>query len=120
MKIAALDDSNAIITALKVYLSKFDLTTFADVDKFIDDVRINTYDLFLIDINLPKKNGLDVINEVKDYPHLSKSIFVILTAESSQKYKEIAKKLGVKAYIKKPFSDNIENIVQTIFDRTRK
>jgi DNA-binding response OmpR family regulator len=117
MKIVALDDSKAILMALEKYLAGFELLTFADVDGFMENVRVNSYDLFIIDINLPKKNGLDVINEIKDYPHLSNAIFVILTAESSAKYKEIAKQLNIKAYIKKPFSSNIKGIVEKIIKR---
>jgi len=116
MKVAVLDDSKAITLSVKEYLKDIvEVIEFNVVDEFLNDVRINSYDLLIIDINMPKKNGLDVINEIKDYPHLLNSKIVILTAEKSKEYKELAKKLGVKAYIKKPFSKKtIQKIISKL------
>jgi len=114
-KIVCLDDTKTVLVALNSYLKNYELCTFNDVDEFINDVRINTYDLFIIDINLPKRNGLDIINEIKNYPHLIDKFFIILSAEPSTEYKIIAKKLGVRAYIKKPFSNKLAVIIERIF-----
>jgi DNA-binding response OmpR family regulator len=117
MKIVALDDSKTILATLKEYLKDYELTTFSEIDDFIMDIIENHYDIFLVDINLPNGNGLDIISEIKDYPHLQNSKFVILTAEKSDKYREIAKKIGVTAYIKKPFSPKIKEIIKIIQER---
>ena len=115
-KIAVIDDSKAILLSVKEYLGGLtEIHLFEDVDLFLDSTRTEHYDLFIVDINMPKKNGLDVINEIKDYPHLKDSKMVIMTAEKSDKYRELAKQLGVKAYIKKPFSkDSLQNAIKKI------
>ena len=114
MKIAILDDSKTVLMELKHILKEFELKTFYDVGEFFDDVKINEYDVFLIDINMPKKNGLDVINEIKDYPHLKNSIFLILSTEIKPEYKQIAKKIGVRAFIKKPFDEKLALIIKRL------
>jgi chemotaxis family two-component system response regulator Rcp1 len=36
-------------------------------------------DLILLDLNLPRKNGLEVLDEIKSYPHLSTIPVLVLT-----------------------------------------
>jgi len=115
-RVAIIDDSKAILASVKEYIGDLvELHTFDLVDDFLNSARIDKYDMFIVDINLPEKNGLDLINEFKDYPHQRDAKIVILTAESSDKYREIAKKLGVVAYIKKPYSRvTLRNAVNAI------
>jgi len=116
MKVAILDDSKMVTSILKKDLKGIvEVVEFNSVREFLQDVRINSYDLIFIDINMPQRNGLDVINEIKDYPHLINSKIVVITAEESDVYKEIAKMLGVKAYMKKPFSkETIQKVVNKL------
>jgi len=116
MKVAVLDDSKMVTSILKKDLKGIvEVVEFNSVREFLQDVRINSYDLIFIDINMPQRNGLDVINEIKDYPHLINSKIVVITAEESDVYKEIAKMLGVKAYMKKPFSkETIQKVVNKL------
>ena len=63
-------------------------------------------DIVLIDINMPKMNGLEflhVIRHTEEWKHLK--CFMITTSEESVD-KEAAKKLGVSGYVVKPFKLN--------------
>ena len=63
-------------------------------------------DIVLIDINMPKMNGLEllsVIRHTEAWKHLK--CFMITTSEESVD-KEAAKKLGVSGYVVKPFKIN--------------
>jgi len=59
-------------------------------------------DLILLDLNLPKKNGFEVLEEVKENPALSRVPVVILT--SSQAERDILKSYDLRAncFISKP------------------
>ena len=61
-------------------------------------------DVILLDLNLPKMNGLEFLKVIKNYPDLKKiKIFIIST--SKEEYEEIAaQNLGVSGYILKPLN----------------
>lgn len=59
-------------------------------------------DLILLDLNLPKKNGFEVLKEIKDHPAVSRVPVVILT--SSQADRDILQSYNLRAncFISKP------------------
>jgi CheY-like chemotaxis protein len=82
--------------------------------KYADTVRP---DIILLDINLPKKNGFDVLTEIKQNPDLQ-SIPVIIHTTSSAK-QDIRRAYGLHAncYIVKPVDlDDFFRIVRSIED----
>ena len=63
-------------------------------------------DIVLIDINMPKMNGIEfltVVRHTEEWKHLK--CFMITTSEEAVD-KEAAKKLGVSGYVVKPFKLN--------------
>jgi chemotaxis family two-component system response regulator Rcp1 len=69
-------------------------------------------DLILLDLNLPKKNGFEVLKEVKDNPVLSRVPVVILT--SSQADRDILKSYNLHAncFISKPV--DVDEFLDTV------
>ena len=59
-------------------------------------------DLILLDLNLPKKNGLEVLTEVKADPHLRQIPVVILTTSSAEQDIVRSYDLHANAYVTKP------------------
>jgi CheY-like chemotaxis protein len=59
-------------------------------------------DLMILDLNLPRKNGQDVLAEVKSDPKLAKIPVVIFT--TSQANADVARsyELGANCYLRKP------------------
>lgn len=72
-------------------------------------------ELILLDLNLPRMNGLEVLKKIKTTSHLKSIPVIILTA--SERNEDIAPSyaLGANTYIQKPvkFSDFV-HIVKTI------
>lgn len=74
-------------------------------------------DLILLDLNLPKKNGREVLAEIKEDEHLRRIPVVILT--SSKAEEDIIKSYNLHAncYITKPLNlDKFIEIIKTIED----
>lgn len=61
-------------------------------------------DLVLLDVNMPTRSGLDVLEEAQRDPRLGRVPFVVLTAAGQSTYAERAKSLGAAAFLTKPFS----------------
>ena len=59
-------------------------------------------DLILLDLLLPKMNGVEVLAVVREDNDLYDIPAVILTASSDEEYREQCEMLGVDGYIRKP------------------
>jgi CheY-like chemotaxis protein len=72
-------------------------------------------DLILLDLNLPKKNGKEVLAEIKTDPDLKRIPVVVLTASSSEKDILHSYNLSANCYITKPVSlDQFVEVVKSI------
>jgi len=74
-------------------------------------------DLILLDLNLPKKNGREVLAEIKADPDLKRIPVVVLTTSDDEKDIMTAYDLHVNAYVKKPVDlDQFIKIVEAVED----
>ncbi len=58
--------------------------------------------VILLDINLPKVNGLEVLRELKTHPMLQKIPVIVLTSSAEDRDIQRAYELGANSYIVKP------------------
>lgn len=61
-------------------------------------------DLILLDLNMPRKDGREVLRELKEDPELKQIPVVILTTSNLQEDVQECYSLGVNSYITKPAS----------------
>ncbi|MBS9524540.1 response regulator [Litoribacter ruber] len=82
------------------------------LEKRNDFVRASRPDLILLDVNLPKKNGHEVLKYIKQTEHLKSIPVIMLTTSSSQVDIDSAYKNYANCYITKPVevSDFIEAV----------
>jgi chemotaxis family two-component system response regulator Rcp1 len=72
-------------------------------------------DLILLDLNLPKKDGREVLEEIKQSPTLKSIPVVILTTSASEADILRSYRLHANCYITKPVSlDGFLNVVKSI------
>lgn len=81
-------------------------------------------DLILLDLNMPRKDGRQVLEELKQDPELRRIPVVVLTTSSSDDDVADAYRLGSNSYIVKPvdvkaFFDVVENAQRYWFDTCR-
>ncbi len=72
-------------------------------------------DIILLDLNLPKKNGLEVLQEVKSSPDLRRIPVVVLTTSTADEDVIKSYDLNVNCYIPKPVEiDKFVNVIRSI------
>ena len=87
----------------------FELRVFDDGEQGVDfidtmdrDGSLKRPHLFLLDLNLPKKTGGQILERVRQSPTCGKVPVVILTSSDSQKDKAQAAFLNATGYFRKP------------------
>ena len=114
-KILLVEDDNALA---EVYRSRLELEGF-DVQRVANgEVALSTAqefkpDLIVLDAMMPKINGFDVLDILRNTPEMSDVRIVMLTALSQLKDTERAKELGADDYLVKSqvvISDVVDRI----------
>lgn len=112
-KILILDDDEAILELFRnIFLEQdFELLLEGEGDSALRRIRIDRPNVAIVDINLPKISGLDVLQEAKKFdPGLS---VIITTGHSSTQSAIEAMKYGAYDYLTKPFDvKRMKNAVQ--------
>lgn len=77
-------------------------------------------ELILLDINMPKKNGHEVLSYLRQSNSLNKVPVIVLTTSSSPKDRALAQQLGVFEFISKPtdvteFFGKIAGVISTCY-----
>lgn len=74
-------------------------------------------DLILLDLNLPRKNGREVLSEIKSDPHLRRIPVLVMTTSGADQDVNRAYSLNANCYITKPMDlDEFLRIVRSIED----
>jgi CheY-like chemotaxis protein len=63
-------------------------------------------DIILLDLNMPKMNGLEFLTNVRQIDELKDTKVFIITTSEEREDKEMTQKLGVSGYIVKPLKFN--------------
>jgi len=106
------DDEEGIRESLKLILEKDYDVIFAETgDEAVKITKESPTDIVILDIKMPKKDGLETLKELKKINPSSKVI--IATGYKSTDIAQEAIKLGAADYIVKPFDrEKITKIVQ--------
>lgn len=111
-KILYTDDDASIRAAVRGEITGagYDLDEASDGAEAIRKLEKNSYDLLLLDINMPGKSGLDVLRFIKER-NLPCRI-IMLSGRLGFSVATETLKLGADEYITKPFS--VEFLLMTI------
>ncbi|HEX5058975.1 MAG TPA: response regulator transcription factor [Kofleriaceae bacterium] len=103
-RILIVEDDDAIATGLALNLKLAGRTTTIarDGDDAIRQATDEDFALILLDINLPKKNGLEVLSLLRATDNLVPVI--VLSARDGEYDKVAALRLGADDYVTKPFA----------------
>jgi len=105
MRILAADDSSSMREMVKMSLggAGFEVTSAADGEEALRLAAATAFDLVLLDVNMPVRDGFDVIRALRAEPQYRHTPILMLTTESSADRKREGKNAGATGWIIKPF-----------------
>ena len=103
MRILVVEDefNLADMIAIKLRKEKYNVDVSLDGEDGLDNALSDVYDLVILDIMLPKINGIEILKEIRNNNIDTKVI--MLTAKSSLDDKLVGFENGANDYITKPF-----------------
>jgi DNA-binding response OmpR family regulator len=103
MKVLLIEDDVQLSLSISMYIRKkgFDITSVTDGLESINYIDNNKFDLYIVDINLPSLNGLDIVSYIRKTDFTTPVI--IITASLEINHLTTAYENGCNEYIKKPF-----------------
>jgi two-component system alkaline phosphatase synthesis response regulator PhoP len=122
-KVLVVDDEEPILELLKYNLEKsgYEVRTAIDGMKAIEIAKKFIPDLVLLDIMMPKMDGVETCRIIRELPDLQRTFVVFLTARSEE-YSEVAAfDVGADDYIMKPIKPRaLMSRVSALFRRESK
>lgn len=102
-KILLVDDDRELTSLLKELLEMegFNVLVAGDGEQALT-LLDSTVDLLLLDVMMPKKNGLDTLKELRQQ---HQTPVIMLTARGSELDRVLGLELGADDYLPKPFND---------------
>jgi DNA-binding response OmpR family regulator len=101
--VLVVEDEMDIARLVRDYLQHagFEVIVVGDGDSALASTRAAKPDLMVLDLGLPKGDGLDVAREIRRWSNLP---IVMLTARSDESDRIVGLELGADDYLVKPFS----------------
>lgn len=105
-KILIADDKPEVVELVRVSLEgeDYQIIDASDGKKALEKIRLEKPDLVLLDIVMPKKDGFEVLREIRKDSRIKEISVIMLTARGQKLDKDKGKELGAQDYIVKPFS----------------
>lgn len=115
-KIFLVDDDELIVSTLSRALKNEGYEVYAETNTMdiIDKIKYRSPDLVMLDVNLPERSGIDILQELKTRVDTQ---VVMLTADDTDETAVKAMKLGAADYLTKPFNmDELKLALRNILD----
>ena len=119
-KVSVVDDEKLIVKGIRFSLEQdgMDVDCAYDGEEAVRLARENEYDIMLLDIMLPKLDGFEVCQQVREFSSVP---IVMLTAKGDDMDKILGLEYGADDYITKPFNIlEVKARIKAIIRRTAK
>jgi two-component system, OmpR family, response regulator len=103
MKILLLEDELMLRSSIEEYLEALGhkVIAFGNGEEAYEAIKKDAFDLLLLDINIPKMSGLNLLKALNEIEHAFPTIFISANVDIDDI--SLAFELGASDYLKKPF-----------------
>ncbi len=102
-KVLVVDDEKLIVKGIRFSLEQdgMEVDCAYDGEEALEKLKENTYDIMLLDLMLPKIDGTQVCQQVREFSDMP---IIMLTAKSDDMDKILGLEYGADDYMTKPFN----------------
>jgi DNA-binding NtrC family response regulator len=118
MKILVVDDDAIVIKSCRRILEAegFEVTTVPSADEALEKIKYYDFDLLLMDVKMPKHDGLFLMREIKK--HWPDIPIIVMSGYPTPETIADVLKLGATQFIPKPFRpDELTKSVRQVLER---
>lgn len=102
-RVLVVDDEKLIVKGIRFSLEQdgFEVDCAYDGEEAIEKAKATEYDMVLLDVMLPKRDGIEVCQAIREFSEMP---IIMLTAKGGDMDKILGLEYGADDYITKPFS----------------
>ena len=102
-KVLVVDDEKLIVKGIRFNLEQdgMEVDCAYDGEEAVEKAKENKYDIILLDLMLPKMDGLEVCQQIREFSNVP---IVMLTAKGEDMDKILGLEYGADDYVTKPFN----------------
>ena len=107
LRLLLVDDSISVRKVLSKMLSRNDyrVVTANDGQEALEILRTQTFDAILTDLEMPRLNGYELIEDVRRNFSAEVLPIVVMTTRAGDKHRQLALDLGANHYFSKPIDE---------------
>jgi chemosensory pili system protein ChpA (sensor histidine kinase/response regulator) len=104
-RLLLVDDSVSVRKVIGQLLGRhgYGVTAVTDGEEALEALRQGSFDAVLTDLEMPRLNGYELIEEIRRSPAGGELPIVVITTRAGDKHLELARQLGATACFGKPF-----------------
>ena len=117
-KVLVVDDEKLIVKGIRFSLEQdgMEVDCAYDGEEAVEKAKENKYDIILLDLMLPKMDGLEVCQQIREFSNVP---IVMLTAKGEDMDKILGLEYGADDYMTKPFNIlEVKARIKSILRRT--
>lgn len=121
-RILICDDEEVLRSLVRATLddARYEIVEAADGDESIELARSLKPDVILLDMMMPGRSGLEVLELLRADPELAQTPVVMLTARARASDRDAAVAAGADRYLAKPFSPlELISVVEELLEAGR-
>jgi CheY-like chemotaxis protein len=128
LRVLVVDDNVVVRKLIEVNLATMgfkNIEVAGNSGEAQDKISVTPYDIVFLDWNMPGKSGYALMQEYREDRKYDGIAFVMVTAESQERYMREAVKAGATSYITKPitpatFAEKVGKVVTWLGNRAPK
>lgn len=78
------------------------VSTAADGQEAVEMLQAGTYDVMLLDLTMPRMNGVEVVRWMRAHPQVAPDVRVVVVSAWAGEHRAVLQELGITTVMQKP------------------